>query len=381
MALSKIQSNSIVDGGIQEVDIDSTYSNFLKTNRKNFIINGDMRIDQRNGGAPVVGVGASEYIIDRWNIAHSSDGSVTAQQAGSSPTPVEAGHSNVNSLLLDITTADASIGATQYLTANQYIEGYNIASMGFGKAGTRKMTLSFWHRHTKTGIYSVGMRNHASSRSYAMEYTQSVSNTWEKAVLTFDVDTSGVWAIDNTRGLGLVFAAAVGTTYQAPSNDTWLDGNYFASANQVNAMDNPANEFRITLVQLEAGDQATEFDWRPYPEELALCQRYYQRINATGAYHSFANGLAWSTATNTMIVFVPHPVAMRSIPTFNNSGASGFGVDPGNKTVSALSLYNHNDMVSTVRITASSGYNASDAIQLIDRDATPSCWISFDAEL
>ena len=32
----------------------------------------------------------------------------------------------------------------------------------------------------------------------------------------------------------------------------------------------------VSLIQLEVGDTATSFDYRPYGTELALCQRYYQ---------------------------------------------------------------------------------------------------------
>ena len=36
----------------------------------------------------------------------------------------------------------------------------------------------------------------------------------------------------------------------------------------------------IDLIQIEAGDEATDFEYRPIGEDLALCQRYYQTGNS-----------------------------------------------------------------------------------------------------
>ena len=44
---------------------------------------------------------------------------------------------------------------------------------------------------------------------------------------------------------------------------------------------NASAAFAIANVQLEVGDVATPFEHRPYGQELALCQRYYQQGTAT----------------------------------------------------------------------------------------------------
>lgn len=66
-------------------------------------------------------------------------------------------------------------------------------------------------------------------------------------------------------------------------------------------------------VQFEAGTVATPFEYRPIGTELALCQRYYYRMTAAGAYSNFTFGMAVNTAVTTM-GFNP-PVTMRVAPT------------------------------------------------------------------
>ncbi|MCP4927882.1 MAG: hypothetical protein GY918_02355 [Gammaproteobacteria bacterium] len=44
-------------------------------------------------------------------------------------------------------------------------------------------------------------------------------------------------------------------------------------------------EYEIDNVQLELGSVATEFEHRSYGEELALCQRYYEKWSGSKAMH------------------------------------------------------------------------------------------------
>ena len=109
---------------------------------RNRIINGDMRIDQRNAGAAVtVNDAAAFYAVDRFECqAQSADGVYTAQRSTTAP----AGFTN--SLITTVTTADASIGATQSYPIRQKIEGFNFADLGFGTADAKTVTSSFCPR-------------------------------------------------------------------------------------------------------------------------------------------------------------------------------------------------------------------------------------------
>jgi hypothetical protein len=192
------------------------------------------------------------------------------------PTAAEAGVYTQHCLHLDVTTADTSIAAGDFHMVEHFVEGLNAARFGFGQASTRYVTLSFWHKHTVAGTYCVFIRNSGANRSYLAEYTQSVTDTWEKAEITIPVDTSGTWLYTNGVGLKVGFAVAMGSTYHG-TVDTWNAANVFATSNQVNGLSSTSNNFKLALVQLEAGSQATDFEARDAGTELALCQRYYEK--------------------------------------------------------------------------------------------------------
>jgi hypothetical protein len=64
--------------------------------------------------------------------------------------------------------------------------------------------------------------------------------------------------------------------------------------------------------QLEVGTQATSFEYRQYQQELALCQRYYYKLKATGGNAIF--GVGYNESTTSHLTFTPFPVSMRTAP-------------------------------------------------------------------
>ena len=282
---------------------------------KNKIIGGDFSTNPWQRGISFTSSsGAGEYTADRWQIIRSTEAIYNINKSANAPTPVQAGVFTQHCLELDITTTDTTIDVGQHVVIQQKIEGINIMSEGFGQAGERYITLSFWHNHTKTGTYCVSLCNAAANRSYVAEYIQDVSNTWERAVITIPVDQSGTWLYNTNIGVFVRFTIAAGTTFQTSAN-AWVFGNYLASSSQVNALDSTDNLFRIALVQLESGRKASKFENRSVGQELDLCQRYY--LSQQSLY--FRN--TGSPATN---VDIGHSIqfksSMRAIPTitYNN---------------------------------------------------------------
>jgi len=214
-----------------------------------------------------------------------------------------------------VTTADASIATGDLYYITQIIEGYNYAPFE-GNTGT----LSFWVKGTKTGIHCVSFRSSTQDRSYVAEYTINTTNTWEKKTISVTFDYSGgTWDYVNGAGLQVSWALAAGATYQGIA-DTWNSATDLATSNQVNAMDNAANDFRIAQVQFELGSSATDFEYRDYATELAMCQRYYEKSNN----RSICRGDVTNAATyNTNVVF---KVEKRVAPTmvYTSVAQSGF---------------------------------------------------------
>lgn len=302
----------------------------------NIIIGGNFTTNPWQRGTSVAGLTGvlQTYLADRFNWLADGAGVVTYSKSADSPTAVEAGVYSTSCLHIDVTTVDAAIGAAEYYCVQYIVEGYDISEAGFGLAGTRYVTLSFWHKHTKTGIYCVSLSNSTfpPDRSYIAEYTQDVSDTWEKATVTFPVDTTGTWQYTTGAGLAIYWSVAMGSDRQGAAG-SWLAANDLSTVNQVNGMDDTANNFKLALVKLELGSKATPYPVENQSEILSKCQRYYQKTfpigtapaqNAgrAGAWEFFQNRTgAVATVSAPRLLMVP----MRDVPTvvtYNPSAAN-----------------------------------------------------------
>lgn len=278
---------------------------------KNKIINGDMRVDQRNAGAAVtINSTSNNYSVDRWSAAgQSADGVFTLQQVVDGPTD-----SVPNSLKATVTTADATIGATQLYFLRYAIEGYDCQDLRWGTAAAKSITMSFRVKSSVTGTYSVSFSNNASDRFRVETFTIAAANTWETKSITVPGDTSGTWAQNGTNiGLKFLISMGAGATYTGAAG-VWGATTLYAATGQANLISTLNATFNITAVQIETGSTATDFELVSYNAALAACQRYLPCIRSTSTSHSIAGGgtIASTTVGNFMI---PFPVSARVAPT------------------------------------------------------------------
>jgi hypothetical protein len=257
-----------IDAGLDEVQVANLNGGQLAGTR-NRIINGDMRIDQRNNGAVVTLAVADAYTIDRWNAQEDTDGGMTAERSTTAP----AGF--IYSLLFTTTTADTSLGATQSAWFRQHVEGFNVDDLAWGTANAKTITLSFWVRSSLTGTFGGSATNSAVNRSYPFTFTISSANTFEYKTITIPGDTTGTWLADAGRGITIFLGLGVGSTYSGTAA-TWAGAAYYSATGATSVVGTNGATFYITGVQLEPGTVATPFERRSYGQELALCQRYYE---------------------------------------------------------------------------------------------------------
>jgi len=293
---------------------------------RNRIINGDMRIDQRNAGAAVTISSTNVYTVDRWASSESSDATFTVQQDSSAPTGF------INSAKITVTVADASVAASQYNTFSQRIEGLNCADLAWGTASAATVTLSFWVRSSVTGTFGGALDNSAYNRSYPFTYTISAANTWEQKSIAIEGDTSGTWLTTNGIGITVYFDLGTGVDNTGTAN-AWVGAGNVGVDSTVQLVNTLNATWYITGVQLEAGSVATPFERRSFGQELALCQRYTFRYSADGSINNFAPfGLARYYGTNDVQLFIKFPCTMRTSPSsltqvgsifVNNTGFSG----------------------------------------------------------
>jgi hypothetical protein len=282
---------------------------------ENRIINGDMRIDQRNAGASV-SVSGGAYTLDRWVYDPSASLSwFTFQQNGGGVTP-PAGFSNY----LGITSTGANTPTSgQFTLVSQYIEGFNTADLNWGTANAKTITLSFWVRSSLTGTFGGALGNSAFNRSYPFTYTISAANTWEQKSITIAGDTTGTW-VGATNGLGLrvIFGLGVGSSSLGPAG-AWAGATYRSATGATNVSATNGATFYVTGVQLEVGSQATSFDFRSIGTELALCQRYFTKYEGGGAT---LQGFIPSGSTERQ-TYLYYKQSMRTAPTMTLTMSSG----------------------------------------------------------
>ena len=275
---------------------------------RNRIINGDMRIDQRNAGASVTPTTSGTYILDRWQAWLSQASKFSVQRNAGSITP-PAGFTNY----LGVTSlAATSVGTNDYFSVNQCIEGFNVSDLAWGTASASPVTLSFWVRSSLTGTFSGAFTNGSNNRSYPFTYSIASANTWERKTVTISGDTSGTWASDNTQGLYIQFSLGMGSTYNGTAG-AWAAGQFLSATGATSVVGTNGATFYITGVQLEAGSVATPFERRSYGQELRLCQRYYWApINGSSNTLGVAFGGGGTNKAYHPVVF---PVEMRAAPT------------------------------------------------------------------
>ena len=92
----------------------------------------------------------------------------------------------------------------------------------------------------------------------------------------------------------------------------------------------------IKEVQLELGSTATDFEHRSYGEELALCQRYYYRINNTSNNPAVAVLTRWDNTT--WYGVIDFPVTMRTKPTGSRSSATALNLFDSSSIRASISI-------------------------------------------
>lgn len=82
----------------------------------------------------------------------------------------------------------------------------------------------------------------------------------------------------------------------------------------------PSYSVSIDWCKLEIGEVATPYSPRPYAEEFAMCQRYYQKLVSVDTYRFIFIGSPYYSAS---IVSVPYnfPTEMRTVPTLVSGGS------------------------------------------------------------
>jgi hypothetical protein len=313
--------------------------------RRNIAINGAMQVAQR--GTSETGVTSGQYADapDRFKVEMSSAGTWTVSQSTTAPSGFS------NSYKFDCTTADASLGAGDYLQLSHYLEGQDLQHLKKGTSDAEKVTLSFYVRSNKTGTYIVEFYDADNSRSISKSYTISSANTFEKKTITIDGDTSGAFGNDNGGSLGIFFYLGAGSNFTSGTLNTSWGSRTLANVavGQVNLADSTDNEWYITGVQLELGSQATPFEHRSFGEELNLCHRYYEKTGGWG----YILGGRYNQDTGIPTATWFYKKKMRTSPSVSNTGSWTSGGGWGGAPLPISIMDSHVSVYSSTNVSAS----------------------------
>ena len=294
-------------------NINTTSINSGQTSgRKNLIINGAMQVAQRGTSTTAAGYGSIDRISRQ--VGGTDEAPVFAQvDVASGTTPFTNGFRKA----LKITNGNQTSGAgsADYVYFWYIAEAQDIANSGWNYTDSNSfITLSFWVKSSVAqNFYGVFYTADGTPQTYVWETGSLTADTWTK--ITKTVPGNSNLQFDNDNGAGLYVApirAFDGTDRTASmSLNTW--GAFSSSSRTPDATStwyttNDAT-LEITGLQLEVGSTATDFEHRSFAQELALCQRYYYKVQpAVSAYF----GAGFSYNSNTFICHIDFPVIMRA---------------------------------------------------------------------
>jgi hypothetical protein len=352
---------------------------------KNRIINGAMVIAQRGTSFSFgTGGGSNYYAVDRFytqdyqwsagsNITVSKDTTVY-------PSEFSASYKWANG------ATGLTLSAGGYQSITHSIEGSNIAD-----CYNTSVTLSFWVRASTVGTYSIVLTNSFATfdRYIVKTYTINTANTWEQKTITVDMSvgtSSGTWNTTNGSGLAVVFV--LGTASNRTGNtalNTWTTPGVYewATSSSVNLASIANSTFYITGVQLERGTTATPFERRLYNQELANCQRYFEKIQPASDYQMLVSGFV--TATTNGAFCLPYSIK-RTSPSFTFTAGNTFAINHSTDTATTVTSIAINagrigTQSANVHAAVASGLTVGNGCLLMASSPAANCSISISAEL
>ena len=288
------------------------------------IINGDMSVAQRGTSATGLGASSGYNTCDRWNLE--KEGSPSARFTQTQSTDVPTGQGFTTSLKMDCTTAAGSPDADDAISIQQKIESQNLQLLRYGTSSAKKITLSFWVNATKTGTHAIWIYQNDDARSQAQTYTVNTTNTWEKKIVVFAEDTTGVIDNNNGEGFRINWWLTTGSNFTSGTLSTTWQSNTTANnaVGQVNNADSTSNDWYITGVQLEVGEFDSNtiptFPFESFGNNLRRCQRYLETIGDQGI--DTIIGYGWGSGSDTARTLYSFQTTKRAAPTMSDSLSS-----------------------------------------------------------
>ena len=329
--------DSIVDAGTLATDsvtttkIPAALENPFVSGRKNLIINGGFDVWQRGTTGTAQGYNSA----DRWYISRGGGSpavSITRETFATTETDIKSKYY--------LQWVQSTGGTTPYIV--QRVEEIK-PLLG------QEVTVSVWMKAASAVTIDLDVYidyGDAQSTTLDENTSFSVTTSWQKFQHTFTISSGGTVAANSNLEV----------RFSPPDSNTITT--YFAEA------------------QLEYGSTATDFEHRSYGEELALCQRYFWRLDRTyGSGNTIGTGSNYASSS---LMMVYYPAVMRASPTTALTNAN-YSLYSNTTNHGANSLTFSTNGLMQGRLGFAVAGSTGDAFHLdLENDDT---YISYDAEL
>ena len=338
----------------------------VSAGRKNALYNGDMQIWQRgttfnNSGAG----GAVNYTADRWNSTRyaSTENDTTREDANylGFRYCLRSARSNGDTTTTARYVHQVLEQKDTWKLRGNYVTFSYYARVGSGFNGGFLGTYMTYHTDSarEERFYYNQFINGNNSYAYITHY--DISTEWKRYSFTRFLP-------DNAQQIGV----SIGSNQNLPTS---TGGDYF----------------EITGCQLEVGKNATDFEHRSYGEELALCERYFQKYSK--------GSLMWASPRSPQNVYTDftygvfkYRAPMRAAPTVGVIGSNfsgvrynGSGYSTSNIALSAntgtgyTTLENTGADSTTIRIDWGFNWTINDLVNVVCNNTDSA--LTFSAEL
>ena len=316
--------------------------NLIGAGRRNLVMNGGFDVWQRGTTVTTASNSYQNFTSDRWSAYFAG---TYSKQTTTLP----------NGDYVNYFRGVLGTTGSNRININHFIENGNSIFSG------KYITVSFW---LKTSVIDsqVNVKIQTTSGSTFSSYTIiankyiETSLDWKKYEITLKCnnDIANIGA----RAHGLLEIDGV--------DGSWANG----------------TTFEIAQVQIELGKVATPFEHRSYGEELALCQRYYQKFDADG--QDFTNiGVAIATNSAWYVPIILPGGRMRTDPALSYSAVGDFRVTlqhSNTDAVTSMMIGYGNPLHPNLSVQAGSN-SASNGARMFGYGSSTTAWLAFDAEL
>jgi hypothetical protein len=295
---------------------------------RNCIINGAMNVAQRGTSTTGLKNTGAIYTIDRFSYRRAGTwtnfDSKHEQVDVTDALPSSKGF--YKGLRVTCTTAEGSVpSGTECTGIGYYIEKQDLHKFCVGSSSMKTTVISFYVKASIATTYGFTIQGaaHSTTQQIDIPFTVSSANTYEKISIT--IPTYNV-AFDSTAdndtgwrlfwGLDGVASSRTASTWGGSSDGFIMPNGVSATgfSNTLNAT------FEITGVQLEVGQNPTEFEHEPFDRTLEKCKRYYQIMCSDGVdFHAWVMTNLTTTATGSSMHLMTE---MRSAPTLTINGTA-----------------------------------------------------------